>query len=76
MTVHLSDTEEETVQKGATLKPSQAEGKKMLNLSIDAMVIRRAKLQAVRRGVSLSSVVNDYLTRWTARHNSTRQNTR
>lgn len=52
------------VRKGASLKPSQAEGNKSLNLSMEAEVIRRAKILAIQRDSTLSRVVEDLLVKW------------
>ncbi len=51
--------------KGVSLKPSEAAApQRHLNLYIEVEVIKEAKIKAVRRGVSLSSVVNKLLKEW------------
>ncbi len=53
------------MKRGTSLKPSAAVSKQRhLNLYLDAEVIQKAKILAVRRGVSVSSVVNSLLKRW------------
>ena len=51
-------------KRGASLKPSQAEGNKSLNLSMECEVIRRAKMLAIQRDSTLSKVVEDPLIKW------------
>ena len=51
-------------KKGVSLKPSRAEGHVPLNLHIQANIKKQAKILALRRGVSLSSVVTDLLKVW------------
>ncbi len=52
------------MRKGASLKPSAAEGNKSLNLSMECEVIRRAKILAIQRDSTLSKVVEDLLIKW------------
>ena len=66
MPCYWSETEGDDMEKrkGASLKPSQAEGNKSLNLSMECEVIRRAKILAIQRDSTLSKVVEDLLVKW------------
>ena len=60
-----TDLEGGDMKKGTSLKPSEAAGsQRHLNLYIDAEVIQKAKILALRRRVSVSSVVEGLLKKW------------
>lgn len=69
MPVYLSDLDTDleggNMRKGTSLRPSEATGsQRHLNLYIDAELIQKAKIQALRRRVSVSSVVEGLLKKW------------